>query len=77
MARLIKLYKLPEEPLTPGIRPLTKKDIPQVTATNVSTVLTAMAGAGLACSAGSGRVPILVQIVQPGHDQHFCQIDEI
>lgn len=31
MARTLKLYKLPDKPRTPGIRPLQKKDIPQVT----------------------------------------------
>ncbi|KAL0041757.1 hypothetical protein WJX79_003570 [Trebouxia sp. C0005] len=31
MARTIKLYKLPDMPRTPGIRPLEKRDVPQVT----------------------------------------------
>lgn len=31
MARTIKLYKVAEEPSTPGIRPMEKKDVPQVT----------------------------------------------
>jgi glycylpeptide N-tetradecanoyltransferase len=31
MARTIKLYKLPDLPVTPGIRPLEPKDVPQVT----------------------------------------------
>ncbi|KAK9815469.1 hypothetical protein WJX72_004194 [[Myrmecia] bisecta] len=31
MARTLKLYKLPTEPQTPGIRPLQKRDVPQVT----------------------------------------------
>ncbi|DBB08722.1 hypothetical protein WJX82_007365 [Trebouxia sp. C0006] len=31
MARTIKLYKLPDKPKTPGIRPLEKRDVPQVT----------------------------------------------
>ena len=30
MARTIKFYKLPEEPLTPGLRPMETRDIPQV-----------------------------------------------
>jgi hypothetical protein len=30
MARTIKFYKLPEEPLTPGLRPMEPKDVPQV-----------------------------------------------
>jgi len=30
MARTIKLYKLPDKPKTPGIRPLEKRDVPQV-----------------------------------------------
>ena len=30
MARTIKLYKLPDEPLTPGLRPLVRTDVPQV-----------------------------------------------
>ena len=30
MARTLKLYKLPEQTQTPGLRPLTKADIPQV-----------------------------------------------
>jgi glycylpeptide N-tetradecanoyltransferase len=29
MARTIKLYRLPEEPLTPGIRPITSQDVPE------------------------------------------------
>ena len=29
MARTIKLYKLPDKPRTPGIRPLEKRDVPQ------------------------------------------------
>lgn len=32
MARTIKLYKLPDMPRTPGIRPLEKRDVPQVCA---------------------------------------------
>ena len=32
MARTIKLYKLPDKPKTPGIRPLEKRDVPQVCA---------------------------------------------
>ncbi|CAL5224452.1 g7141 [Coccomyxa viridis] len=31
LARTLKLFKLPEEPQTPGLRPLTKQDVPQVT----------------------------------------------
>lgn len=31
MARTIKLYKLPDAPLTPGIRPMEKRDVPAVT----------------------------------------------
>ncbi|GAX73599.1 hypothetical protein CEUSTIGMA_g1050.t1 [Chlamydomonas eustigma] len=31
MARTIKLYKLPDEPLTPGLRPIKQEDVPQVT----------------------------------------------
>ncbi len=30
LARTLKLFKLPEEPQTPGLRPLTKQDVPQV-----------------------------------------------
>lgn len=30
MARTLKLFKLPETTQTPGLRPLTKADIPQV-----------------------------------------------
>ena len=30
MARTLKLYKLPEHPLTPGLRPLVRTDVPQV-----------------------------------------------
>lgn len=32
MARTIKLYKLADQPKTPGIRPLEKRDVPQVCA---------------------------------------------
>ncbi|KAK9815189.1 hypothetical protein WJX73_010437 [Symbiochloris irregularis] len=32
MARTLKLYKLPEATVTPGLRPLTKADVPQVAA---------------------------------------------
>eukprot|EP00243_Klebsormidium_subtile_P004122 TRINITY_DN17904_c0_g1_i1.p1 TRINITY_DN17904_c0_g1~~TRINITY_DN17904_c0_g1_i1.p1 ORF type:complete len:192 (-),score=80.11 TRINITY_DN17904_c0_g1_i1:146-682(-) len=32
MARTIKLYKLPEQPLSPGIRPMLPADVPAVTA---------------------------------------------
>ncbi|GAB4819366.1 hypothetical protein N2152v2_006412 [Parachlorella kessleri] len=32
MARCIKLYKLPEQPATPGLRPMEGKDVPQVKA---------------------------------------------
>ncbi|KAL4553554.1 hypothetical protein Ndes2526B_g03394 [Nannochloris sp. 'desiccata'] len=31
MARTIKLYKLPEKPLTPGLRPMEPRDVPAVT----------------------------------------------
>jgi glycylpeptide N-tetradecanoyltransferase len=30
LPRTMKLYKLPEQPLTAGLRPLTKADVPQV-----------------------------------------------
>ncbi len=30
MARTIKLYKLPDEGQTPGLRPMTPEDVPQV-----------------------------------------------
>ena len=30
MARTIKLFKLPAEPVTPGLRPMEQRDIPQV-----------------------------------------------
>lgn len=30
MARTIKLYKLPDKPETPGLRPMEEKDVPQV-----------------------------------------------
>ena len=30
LARTLKLFKLPEEPQTPGLRPLTKQDVTQV-----------------------------------------------
>ena len=29
MARTIKLFKLPAEPVTPGLRPMEQRDIPQ------------------------------------------------
>lgn len=32
LARMVKLYKLPDKPLTPGIRPMEAKDVEQVTA---------------------------------------------
>lgn len=31
MARTIRLYKLPAEPATPGLRPMTAADVPAVT----------------------------------------------
>ncbi|CAK0785601.1 glycylpeptide N-tetradecanoyltransferase [Coccomyxa viridis] len=31
LARTLKLYKLPDQPQTPGLRPLTAQDVPQVT----------------------------------------------
>ena len=30
LARTLKLFKLPEQPQTPGLRPLTPQDVPQV-----------------------------------------------
>lgn len=30
MARTLKLYKLPDAPVTPGLRPMTAADVPQV-----------------------------------------------
>ncbi|KAL5039487.1 glycylpeptide N-tetradecanoyltransferase [Batrachochytrium dendrobatidis] len=30
MARMIRLYKMPDEPKTPGVRPMTLEDVPQV-----------------------------------------------
>jgi glycylpeptide N-tetradecanoyltransferase len=30
MARTIKFYKLPDQPVTPGIRPMEPSDVPQV-----------------------------------------------
>ena len=32
MARTLKLYKLPDTPLTPGLRPLVRTDVPHVSA---------------------------------------------
>lgn len=29
MARTMKLYKLPDQPLTPGLRPMTRDDVPE------------------------------------------------
>jgi glycylpeptide N-tetradecanoyltransferase len=31
MARTIRLYKLPAQPVTPGLRPMTAADVPAVT----------------------------------------------
>lgn len=31
MARTIRLYKLPPQPATPGLRPMTAADVPAVT----------------------------------------------
>ena len=30
LARTLKLFKLPDQPQTPGLRPLTSEDVPQV-----------------------------------------------
>lgn len=30
MARTLKLYKLPDQPVTPGLRQMQPKDVPQV-----------------------------------------------
>lgn len=32
MARTVKLYKLDEKPATPGLRPMVKADVPEVSA---------------------------------------------
>jgi Myristoyl-CoA:protein N-myristoyltransferase, C-terminal domain len=39
MARTIKLYKLPEETATPGIRPMHQADVPQVGASRQPSAL--------------------------------------
>ncbi len=43
MARTIKLYKLPDKPKTPGIRPLEKRDVPQVCASPYTQAVSAHA----------------------------------
>ncbi len=48
MARTIKLFKLPAEPVTPGLRPMERRDIPQ--ARPAAVVLSASA-AVCACHA--------------------------
>ena len=39
MARTLKLYKLPDTPLTPGLRPLVRTDVPHVSADLPSRLL--------------------------------------
>lgn len=57
LARTLKLFKLPEEPQTPGLRPLTPQDVPQVRpSANPLSPLTSKHGIVLsACDHASNR----------------------